>query len=122
MGQEKRDLEQKTQAFAEKERIYAEELTQRFGLEQQSQKRAQELKKLEDQLKKKESEINLKERLLLDRTRVIDRREIKIDRLAEDSRSEFEKAFEAQLSLDERKETVVAAEGRAAAGEQALER
>ena len=75
-------------------------MTKRVELEQQSQKRAQELNKWEDQLKKKESEINLKERLLLDRTRVIDRREINIDRLAKDSRSEFEKAFEAQLSLE----------------------
>ncbi|KAK0510516.1 hypothetical protein JMJ35_006948 [Cladonia borealis] len=122
MEKEKRDLEQKTLAFAEKERIFAEKMTKRLELEQQSQKRAQELKKREDELKKKETEINMKERLLLDRTRVIDRRESNIDRLAEDSRSEFEKAFEAQLSLDERKETVVAAEGRAAADEQALER
>ena len=76
MEQEKRDLEQKTQAFAEKERIFAEKMTKRLELEQPSQKRAQELKKWEDQLKT-ESEINLKERLLLDRTRLINRREIK---------------------------------------------
>ena len=122
LEQEKSSLEEKNQAFAEKERKFAEKMTKRLELEQRSQEMAAELKKWEERLVEKESDVNKRERLLIDRTRVVDRREINIDRLAEDSRSEFEKAFEAQLTLVERKETVVAAEGRQAADEQALER
>ena len=56
------------------------------------------------------------------RLKVVDRREQNTDRLAEDTRAELHKAFEAKLKLDEGKETVIAAEGRHAADEQTLAR
>ena len=115
-------LEQGKKNLEEKEKLFADKTTKRLEQDRQLERKAAELKKWEDRLAERESNVNERAKLLEEKTKVVDRREQNTDRLAEDTRAELHKAFEAKLKLDERKETVIAAEGRHAADEQTLAR
>lgn len=113
---------QRWSTIDEREVLLVQEKSSLAEKNKQLEEKAAALKKWEERLTERESNIIKTEQLLAEKKNAIDRREMTVDKLTEDARTGLQKAFEEKLSLDERKETVIAAEGRHAADEQALER
>ena len=101
---------------------YSQQLTENISTIDELKQWEQRLAQRESSINKRESSIIEREKLLTERTIAVDKRDIKINRLIENAQTELEKVSEARTTLDERKEIVIAAEGRQAADEQALER
>ncbi len=122
-------LEQERKNIKEKEKLLSVQTTEILERDQRSEGKAAELKKREERLEERESDITRrekllteresditrKEKLLTERTSAVDERDRDLNKLAENVRIELQ-------SVSDRKETIVAAEARQLADEQALER